>query len=101
MAYMRTHGQPFTTANEKAGTIQICDEFDYLKAVVAAIPAGQALTRSSFVNATHSVGSSYHSDQTFGVDTTSHSDGVDTIRMGAYSAGCRCFTYTSGRQSIG
>jgi hypothetical protein len=101
MAYMRAHGQPFTTPNEKAGTIQICDEFDYLKAVVAAIPSGQALTRSTFINATHSVGSSYHSDQTFGVDTAHRSDGVDTIRMGDYSAGCKCFQYTSGPESIG
>jgi hypothetical protein len=101
LSYMHTHGQPITTANEKAGTIQICDEFDYLDAVVAAIPAGQALTRSTFVAATHSVGSSYHSDQTFGVDTANRSDGVDAIRMGAYSSGCKCFQYTSGEQAIG
>jgi hypothetical protein len=101
MAYMSAHGQPFITPNEKAGSIQICDEFDYLKAVVAKIPAGQSVTRSSFINATHSVGSSYHSDQTFGVDTAGRTDGVDTIRMGDYSAGCKCFQYTSGRESIG
>jgi hypothetical protein len=74
---------------------------------ISVLPTGGAattpatLTRSTFVNATQSVGSSYHSDQTFGVDTAYRSDGVDTIRMGAYNEGCKCFEYTSGTQSIG
>jgi hypothetical protein len=101
MDYMHAHGQPMTTPNEKAGSIQICDEFDYLKAVVAAMPARQALTRDSFVAAVHAIGSSYHSDQTFGVDTGHRSDGVDTVRMGTFVPGCKCFKYTSGNQAIG
>jgi hypothetical protein len=101
MTYMHQHGQPMSTPNERAGSIAICEQFDYLKAVVAQIPPGQALIRSTFVAATHAVGSSYKSDNALGVNTSSRSDGADTVQMGAYDEGCKCFKYTSGPQSIG
>jgi hypothetical protein len=101
MTYMHQHGQPMSTPNEVAGSIAICEEFDFLNAVVAKIPAGQAITRSSFVAATHAVGSTYKSDNALSVNLTNRSDGADAIRMGAYDEGCKCFKYTSGPQPIG
>jgi hypothetical protein len=100
-AYMHQHGQPMSTPNEIAGSIAICEEFDYLKALVAKIPAGEALTRGTFVAAVKALGSSFRSDQTFGVNTTSRTDGADTVRTGSYSETCKCFKYTSGPESIG
>jgi hypothetical protein len=100
-AYMHQHGQPMSTPNEINGSIAICEEFDYLEAVVAAMPPGQSLTRSTFVTAVKAVGSSFKSDQVFGVNTGSRTDGADTVRTGSYSEGCKCFKYTSGPQSIG
>jgi hypothetical protein len=100
MAYMHKHGQPMSTPNEIAGSIAICEQFDYLNAVISKIPAGQALTHSSFIAAVHALGSSYKSDNSFSVETKSHSDGADEVRLGDYNEGCKCFRYTSGIQSI-
>jgi hypothetical protein len=101
VTYMHQHGQPMSTPNEIAGSIAICEQFDYLNAVIAKIPAGQALTRSTFIAATHAVGSSYKSDNALGTNTATRSDGADVVQMGAYDEGCKCFKYTSGPQSVG
>ena len=94
---MRKHGVTSDNTTGQAVILSACDEMWFYQFVGNRMRAsGLALTQQNFMATVAQIGSSFHSDVTYGeYISATHHDGLAGARTMKFLDSCTCYRYTS------